>query len=395
MKTKFVGIVFSFIVTALFSSTALTKEELALKKPETNQLMSQMLTELSTLKTFFVSQEKFLDPKNSVVIAAHLKEFARLAKEVRHNPELTKENFKFSGQVLDEHISEVERIFQAGNKSFARWQLASTVSVCMSCHTQVPSNNRAFIDFQDYKMFASAFDQAEFLFATRAFDQAFFLYDLVIDGYPANKMSLEQVEGSLDRQLAYFSRIKRSPKEAMAKLKLHQKNKELPGFLKANIKTWLTQFENWDKQVTPDPKKASEKEILAFAKKIIETKWTDSAIKADNPDLIPYLRVSGILYEFLYLHPHTTATPDILYWLAVCERSIGDNFFYSLADLYLKECVLKYPTSPIAVSCYKQYEMETIAGYTGSAGTFLPPEVRTELNQMKNAMESKIKLNMH
>lgn len=379
----------------LFGSFALSQEKAALKKPETNQLMNQMLIELSTLKNYFVSQEKFTDPKNNEAISTHLKEFAKLAKEARHNPDLTKENYKFSGEVLDEHIAEVERLFRSGNKAFARRQLASTVSVCMSCHTQIPTNNRAFVDFQNYKMFSSPFDQAEFLFATRAFDQAFFLYDLVIDGYPANKTSLDQVEGSLDRQLAYFSRIKRNPKDAVAKLKLHQKNKQLPGFLKANLKTWIIQFENWDKQVTPDPKIASDKEILDFAKKVIETKWTSSAMQANNPDLIPYLRVSGILYEYLHLHPTAAATPDILYWLAVCERSIDDSFFYSLADLYLKECVLKFPTSPIATSCYKEYEIETIASYSGSAGTFLPPEIRTELNQMKSVLDHKIKLNMH
>ena len=244
-------------------------------------------------------------------------------------------------------------------------------------------------------MFSSIFDQAEFLFATRAFDQAFALYNQVIDGYPANKLKLEDVETSLDRQLAYFSRIKRNPSEAIAQIKIHQKNKELPGFLKANLKTWIAQFENWEKQITLDPKTATDKEIVAFAKKNIEPKWTSSAMQASNPELVPYLRVSGILYEYLQLHPKSPIVPDILYWLAICDRTINDSFFYSLADMYLKECVIKFPTAPVAQSCFKEYEMETIANYTGSAGTFLPAEVRTELNQMKSLLDSKVKMNLH
>ncbi len=395
MKTQYVQNFFAIALALLFTCSVFSEEQNSKKLPETKQLMNQMLVELSSLKIYFVSQEKFMDSKNSDTISAHLKEFAKLAQQAHHNPELSTENYKFSGEVLDAHVAEVGRLFKSGNKAFARWQLASTISVCMSCHSQMPTNNRTFIDFQNYKMFSSPFDQAEFLFATRAFDQASFIYDLVIDGYPKNKMSLDQVEGSLDRQLAYFSRIKRNPTEAIAKLKMHQKNKKLPGFLQANLKGWISQFENWEKQTTPDPKSASDQVILDFAKKTIEVKWTSKAMQADNPDLVPYLRVSGILYEYLHLHPKSAATPDILYWLAISDRSISDNFFYSLADLYLKECVVKFPTAPIALSCYKEYEMETIAGYTGSAGTFLPPEVRTELNQIKSILDSKIKMNMH
>ncbi len=383
-----------FASIIFLSSIAFSKDIVKPKKPETVALMNEMLVELSSLKNYFVSEEKFNDPKNAELITAHLKEFTKLAKETRHNPDLTKENYKFSGAILHENVAEVERLFKTGNKSFARWQLAATVSMCMSCHTQFPAKNRAFIAFQDHKMYSSTFDQAEFLFATRAFDQAFFLYDLVIDGYPKNKASLDQVEGSLDRQLAYFSRLKRNLAEAIEKMKLHQKNKELPESLQTNLKAWITQFKNWEKQVTPDPKTASAKEIVDFTKKIIQTKWTAETMQATNPDLIPYLRVSGILYEYLQLNPKSVATPEILYWLAICDRSISNTIFYSLADFYLKECVIKFPTSAIAPSCYKEYELETIAGYTGSAGTFLPPEVRMELNQMKNLLDRKIKLNM-
>jgi hypothetical protein len=390
MKKILLLTIFFFI-----TSNVLAAEKTKIKDPQTNQLMFKMLAELSLLKTYFVSQEKFADPKNSKIISDSLKEFTNLAKQARHNPDLLKENYKFSSEVLEEHIAETARLFKSGNKSFARWQLASTVSVCMSCHTQIPTKNRTFVDFNNYKMFTSTFDQAEFLFASRAFDQAFFLYDLIIDGYPKNHITLDQVETALDRQLTYYSRIKRNPTEAIAKIKLHQKNKEFPEFLQTNFKIWITQFEKWKNQTMPDPKKATDKEILEFAKKNIDTKWTSAVLQASNPDLIPYLRVSGILYEYLQLHPKSDATPNILYWLAICDRSINHNFFYSLADLYLKECIVKYPTSPIALSCYKEYELETIASYTGSAGTFLPPEVRSELNQMKKLLENNVKLNIH
>ncbi len=389
------------LLTAVFFCTALATNLKAAgagaeksKNLETVEIMDKLLIKLTTLKLYFISREKFTDPKNAKEISTNLKEFAELAKLARHDENLSQTNFKFSNQVLEEHITDTERIFRQGNKEFARWKLASTVSVCMSCHTQIPTANKSFVDFGNYKMFSSDFDQAEFLFATRGFEQALVIYDRIIDGYPKNSDTLANVETSLERQLAYFSRIRRSPVEAIAKIKLHQNNKELPEFLQKNLKIWIKQFENWESQVTPDPKASSDNQILAFAKKNIVTKWTSSTMEATNPDLIPYLRVSGILYEYLSTHPKSKATPEILYWLAICDRSISENFFYSLADLYLKECILKYSTAPISKDCYKEYELETISSYSGSAGTNLPSEVRNELVQMKKLIETKPKVKL-
>ncbi len=364
------------------------------KLPETRELMEQFLTQLTALKKYFVSEDKFVDPKNSLEISSRLKEFAALAKQTKHDPRLNQENFKFSRYVLEDHIVDTERVFRLGSKTYARWKLASTVSVCMSCHAQMPTANRSFGEFGNFKIFSSEFDQAEFLFATRAFDKAFDLYNKIIDGYPKNKFRPEQVETALERQLAYFSRIKRNPVEAIARMKAHQNNKELPEYLRRNIAAWISQFEGWDKQAIFDPKTATDAQVIEFAKKNIEEKWTSKMMEASNPNLVTFLRVSGILFEYLQMHPQSKAVPEILYWLSICDRSINNTFFFSLADLYLRECIVKHPAHPAAKKCYKEYESETILGYSGSSGTHLPAEVREDLNQLKKLVESGGKVEM-
>ena len=229
--------------------------------------MGELLTQMTLLKRFFVSEEKFTAKENEAEIDSHLKELSRLAKEAGHDPLLKTENFKFSRQVLEDHISETERIFRLGNKSYARWQLSSTLSVCMSCHTQVPMMSKNFGEFRGLKMFSSDFDQAEFLFAIRDFDKAIEYYDKIIDSFPKNLYRTDQVEKALQREVAYYSRIKRSPKDAIAKMKSHQKNPELPEYLKNDINAWNSQFELWQQQAAFDPKTASDAQILDFAKK--------------------------------------------------------------------------------------------------------------------------------
>ena len=374
-----------FLAWVLFLNTAAFAD--GGQSSQTTDLMQKFLVHLSALKTYMVSEEKFIDPKNSDQIALHLKEFAEVTKKARHDPSLKQENFKFSNYVLDNHIAETERVFRAGNKPYARWMLNSTVSLCMSCHSQFPVSNRAFEDFTDHKMFSSQFDQAEFLFATRVFDKAFAVYNKLIEGYPKNNITREQLEAVLKRQVAYFSRVKREPKDAIAKLRAYADNKKIPQTERTQLQSWIKQFQQWNTKSEPDPKTATDAQILEFARKNVKPAWEASKTIPLQSQLVTHLRVSGILFEYLNSHPQSKAMAEILFWLSICDRSINNSAFYSFADLYLRECIIRHTADPIAKKCYQEYEAETILGYTGSGGTSLPEEVQEDLNQLKRLVE--------
>jgi len=355
--------------------------------PKTREIMDQFLEQLTALKPFMVSEQKFVDPKNELEISQHLKQFTKAAKTAAHDPALNAENFKFSRAILEKHIADTERTFRLGNKYFARWQLASTASICMTCHTQMRSTDQTFENFVNHKVFKSEFDQAEFLFATRGFDKAFALYDKLITDYPKNDASPEEVERALERQLTYYTRLTRDLSGGLTKFKSYQSNTKLPEFIKRNLSAWVQQLEGLSKQKSLAPKSSKAEDILAFAKKNIKSKV--AVFDSSNPKLVTYLYVSGILYEFLNKHPQSAAVPDVLYWLSFCDRSVNSSFFYSLADLYLRECVTNYPKSPIARKCYKEFEEATIFGFTGSAGTNVPPEVQADLDELKKLLDGK------
>lgn len=356
--------------------------------------MNQLLKELTILKTYFVSEDKFLDPKNNAKIATHLKKFSAMAAQTNHDPVMDQQNFKFTQQVLQAHIVETERAFNEGKKSYARWQLASTISLCMSCHTQAPATQRAFSDFNNLKTYSSKFDQAEFLFATRAFEQANQLFNSIIDSYPKNKVSLQQVETALERELTYYARVQRNPDQAVLAFKKYQKNKELPEFLQKNISVWIAEFENWKKQPSIDMTKSTDEQILEYARKNIADDGNHKMLTSSDPTLLTYLRVSGMLYEHLQKKSGSKVVPEILYWLSLCDRVINHNFFYSMADIYLKECIVKYSTTPIAKKCYQEYETQTILGYTGSGGTNVPADVKADLDQLKKLVNSSGKIDL-
>lgn len=357
-------------------------------KLQTKELMDQFLVELTALKPYLISEDTFKDPSKEAQISSHLREFARLARLAEHDKTLARENYKFSRYVFQEHVVDTERSFRLGNKSYARWQLMSTISMCMNCHIQMPMTQERFGQFANPKIFTSDFDQAEFLFATRAFDQALKIYQRLVREYPKNKLPREQLETALERELAYYSRLKRDPNEGLTQLKSRHRQKSLPEPLRKNLTAWISQFESWKKEPAFDPRKASEQQIVKFARDNLNETWTSDMMSAENPKLVAHLRVSGILLEYLQTHPESKAVPEVLYWLAICERSINYSFFFSLADFYLRECMIKFAADPTAKKCFKEYESQKIFGYTGSSGTHLPPEVVKDLKQLKELVET-------
>lgn len=294
---------------------------------------------------------------------------AKTAKAAGHDPQLEQENFKFSKRVLENHLSETARIFRLGNKPYAYWMTKATYSVCMSCHTQAPSSSRPFTEFSNQKFYTSELAQAEFLFATRAFDKAAESYNWMIENYGKSHSQLTWLEVSLKRMLAYYARIKRDPEAALAQFQKYKARANIPDHTKNVIDDWIAQIKNWKSNGKVDPKTMTDQQILSFIKKNLPEDPTPNINDAAYPNYVNYLYSSGVLYEFLQSHTKSKIVPQVLFWLAICERSVGSNFFFSLGDLYLHECITGYPADPIAKRCYKEYEDEMIMGYTGSSGT--------------------------
>lgn len=106
---------------------------------EVKPLMNQMFNEIFNLKPYIVSETAFNDPKNTEKIGNSLKHMIEISKNVNHEMKIKRSGFEISGKVLNQQLRETEMVFRAGNKDYALWMLKSTMSVCMNCHTQLPS----------------------------------------------------------------------------------------------------------------------------------------------------------------------------------------------------------------------------------------------------------------
>ena len=96
---------------------------------------------------------------------------------------------------------------------------------------------------------------------------------------------------------------------------------------------------------------------------------------------------SGVLLNYLVENSVSSLAPQILYWMSIAENRMGKNYFFSLSDLYLKDCIKKYPKSLYAKKCYSEYADSIEEGYTGSSGTNIPSEEKNELIKLKNLLK--------
>ena len=102
---------------------------------------------------------------------------------------------------------------------------------------------------------------------------------------------------------------------------------------------------------------------------------------------ITLLIASGILSKHLNDNPKAENAPEILYWMSVAERRLSSTFFFTLSDLYLKNCITSYTKSPYAKKCFNLYQENLEFSFTGSNGRDLPPEEKMELSRLKKFLK--------
>lgn len=353
---------------------------------EVRPYMDQMLQQIFTLKPYIVSDVEYRDPKNSEKIGTALKNMVALSDKISHEGKIRQTGFAISSKALNQQIKEAELVYRVGNKDYSLWMLRSTLSVCMSCHTQLPSASTKF-DFTNKDHFLTKpFEEAEFLFIVRNFDKALPLYDDVIANYPKNGTSADNVEKAVQRKIYYYVRVKRDPAGLANSLTKNLKNKDLGNYLAKKINGYKSAAAKITKDSYPEFSEQQQNELRKYAETNLKEELKGDFELTPSKDL-SYLKISSVLYKYLDQFPETPLKPDILYWLSFCERRYEQKAFYSLPEMYLKQCVLEHPGSPVAPACLKEYQDLVTMAYTGSSGTHIPQDVTKEIQSMKEMVQ--------
>lgn len=344
--------------------------------------MDQMLGYIFELKPFIVSQSEYTAPENAAQISQTLKNMIVLSEEIKHEEKIKSTASQVPAMSLNEQLKEAEVVFRTGNKSYSLWLLRSNLSNCVACHTQLPAKSTTFGNHMKKSYTVSDFQEAEFLYIIRNFDKSLDLYNRVIAGYPKNKISAANVDVAISRKIFYFTRVKRDLPGLNVSLTRDLKNKKLLKPTAESIKAYAQAAKDLAKEDFPTL--SSDKAVQEYAEKTLKNELAGSLNYEDSLRNLRNLRLSGYLYEYMDKHSDTALRPNIYYWLSFCESRWEKGLQDSLPEAYLKKCILDFPKSKVAPLCYKEYNDLMTFGFTGSAGTNIPPEVEKELKIMRD-----------
>lgn len=367
-------ILYSAILIILFSAISNADSE----KGQIKSLMHNFVLELSKLRPYIATEKDFSSPQAKESIT---KSLSVLAKKTASPPESIKSptGFRISFSLLAEHISKTKQFYDNGEYEYARMRLNSLTNLCASCHTQLPelSKGSPFSNFSDINETIN-FENANFLFTVRQYDQALSQLNSLARKYPASGLPSDRLSEVYRKKLAIFARVKRDPDLGLENLKEDLRNRSLPADIKQNIKTWISGFEAWQKS-DDQPELLPVDELIKYVHKKMPAKLNRNIAPSD-PNLLNLLRLSGILYERLYTEEDSDSIQKILYHLATTERSLAPLTWYSLNEIYLKECVVRFPKKPYTKKCFDAYKEGMQERYFNRP---LPENIKTSIEALK------------
>lgn len=389
-----------FLITFFWSS--LTTGSMPDDQMKAKAVMNQVYESFIKILPYVYS-EKLLtdgnDQKTRDDIIHSLTELQIAFKNAKHVRLLKIPGFRPSLETINTHIEATIDSMNMKNKTMATARLKAMTALCVSCHTGLSEKTaeNAFgeaIVSAKRTQFESDYSYANYLFLVRRFKDAKTYYELAIknslklvsresgSGPKDDRVFNGDLFNSFRRLLVIETKINFNPKEAMAILSKYRNEKILTTFVRSDLDHWLKSLEDWKKI---DVSKMGPITNL-ISEKLMPIESVREKVNSGDYD-VTLLISSGLLSRYLNDHPQTELTPTILYWLAVAERRLSTTYFFSLADLYLKECIMQYPAAPMAKKCYKEYEDNVVAGFSGSSGTDIPAGEKRELDRLKSLLK--------
>ncbi len=331
------------------------------------------------------SDRRFNDPANFKRIEKNAGEIAALAHGLKTKKEGASPDRDPSIALIAELFAKQAKVAQkaltTGHRAYGRDILKSMTGYCMACHTRNASGPGYAGTPSDAALSSlKGFEKADYLASVRQFDSALDEYERGLAEAASRAALGFDWEQGIRSSLAIAVRVKKDPDRALSIVSRVLGAKKAPYFLKEQAAEWKKTLEQWKSEA---PRTAQTEEGLrAEAVRLISEAKTLQKYPADRSADILYLRASAVVHELLSVSPPGKHAVEAFYLAGLCYEVLNDLNLWDLHEFYYLACIRQAPHTPQARQCYRHYEESVYAGFTGSGGTFLPAEVRQELDQL-------------
>ncbi len=375
------------ILVALGLTCLFSLPGIANSNPDLNQQMGKMAQSVKQLYPIILESESMksagqLNDNEITQLKEVIKDLQQHLEPLEAVFEKRTETRRITLNTIIEHLQQAENALNNNRQDYAINLLRSTTSLCMACHTQ--DNTLRSLGTNKLVTFKTRFANAEFLYMTRSYPEALAAFQDYIQQRGQASYDKQSID-ALNHILVIYIQILDQPEEAMQYFSLLLKNNKLAKNLSQDVELWLKGLQ--ELPALTHKQQVDYQGLKNLAKEHIFQHSNQSApIHIQEQQRPFYIWLRGSLYNFADHKANTEQMPTLLYWLAISDRVLEYRFFYSLADLYLKQCIIAYSDTPVAKQCYQEYENYITFAYSGSGGTHIPDDIQAELNALKQML---------
>jgi len=338
-----------------------------------NQQMTAMGRAISNLFPLLIDSVPLDSMPSQKILEENIKSLVEIIPQVKSHFSQKSVTYQLSFDVIQNHMTGLQTALANKRLNHVKSMLLATTAICVSCHSQDSHTRTLFVGYGRDK-FKSDFSFAEYNFITRNYEQAESFYLRYLNKPGKHNNEADQLT-ALRHLLNIYTQILNNPAKGLETFKKIKKIKFLSAYSRKKVQVWLNGLD----EIT---KLNANKNELNFSQ---INSYTDKFILAENrPTHLEHLYwIRGMIYRYLGSAPKEDEIPTLLFWLALSERGDNQSVYFSLGDLYLKQCIVKYPNSPVAKKCFGEYKDAIEFSYSGSKGTDIPDDIQEDLNNLQ------------
>jgi tetratricopeptide (TPR) repeat protein len=352
--------------------------------PTMQQQMSEIFEAMRYLLPLSLDEKKFADPARREKIDKALALLANSSQRLEVHGHSDDAGFSYLSRALAVDARDIHQRFEAGYVQEARFLVQQLTDTCVACHSTLPSpGTRLRPRLANDEMLAGLpLDQrAKIEYATRQFDKALESYEALLASKEFSATDLDML-GLLDDYLELCIRVLQNFEEPIRSLEKFAKRSDLNLALRGEVHTWITSLQELSRR---KPKAGALDEARALLREIAK----NGRFNDERDALVYYLQASGVLHRYLDKPPHSPSDlAEAYYLLGSIETQVGKSFWLSQAEAYLEAAIRTAPRDPTAQRAYDLLEEFLVAGYTGSEGTHVPPDIQAHLDELRALCEN-------
>jgi len=351
----------------------------------TRLLMGRIVAPLARVLPASLEETTYADPAGREQIGASLNELVAAAAALSKHGGERDAGFRYLESSLVDDASRAASRYARGEYAASRYALHQMTNTCIVCHSRLPSDLESPLAdrlFASPEIAALSLRQrARLQMATRRFDAALDSYEDLFADPHASPVTLD-MGGDLLDYLSICLRVRVDLERARITLDALSARPDVPEYMQRNVGIWLSALPELRGQLELPPSVERAERLIAQGQKL-------RGYAADRAGVIYDLAASSVLHRYLDSNPQPGArTAQALYLIGITDAWLQRSYWVSEAEFALKAAIRMAPHEPVARDAYRLLEEYTVLGYSGSGGVNVPPDVQSELDELRALIDT-------